>query len=38
MVVRFNALHLLFIEFPTALESVVGNDAGPMGISFTPVR
>ena len=38
MVIRFNALHLFFVEFPTALLSAVGSDAELMGSSFTPVR
>ena len=38
MVIRFNAFHLFFIEFPTALQSAVGSDAELMGTSFTPVR
>jgi len=38
MVVRFNAFHLFFVEFPTGLESAVGSDVELMGTSFTPVR
>lgn len=38
IVIRFNALHLFFVEFPTALLGVVGPDAELIGTSFTPVR
>jgi hypothetical protein len=38
LVIRFNALHLFFVEFPTALQDAVGKDAELMGTSFTPVR
>jgi hypothetical protein len=38
LVIRFNALHLFFVDFPTALEEAVGKDAELMGTSFTPVR
>jgi hypothetical protein len=38
LVIRFNAFHLFFVEFPTALQEAVGKDAELMGTSFTPVR
>lgn len=38
LVIRFNALHLFFVDFPTSLEESVGRDAELMGTSFTPVR
>jgi hypothetical protein len=38
LVLRFNALHLFFVEFPTALEDAIGKDADLMGTSFTPIR
>ena len=38
LVIRFNALHLFFVEFPTALQDAIGKDAELMGTSFTPVR
>ena len=38
IVIRFNALHLFFVEFPTALQDAIGKDAELMGTSFTPVR
>jgi hypothetical protein len=38
LVVRFNALHLFFVEFPTALEDANVKDAELMGTSFTPIR
>jgi hypothetical protein len=38
LVIRFGALHLFFVDFPTALQDAVGKDAELMGTSFTPVR
>lgn len=38
LVLRFSALHMFFVEFPTALQDAVGKDAELMGTSFTPVR
>ena len=38
LVIRFGALHLLFVDVPTALEESVGKDAELIGTSFTPVR
>ncbi len=38
LVIRFNAFHLFFVEFPTSLQEAVGKDAELIGTSFTPVR
>jgi hypothetical protein len=38
LVVRYNALHFLFIEFPTALEDSIGVDMDRMGTSLTPTH
>lgn len=38
VVIRFNRLHLLLVEFPTPLQDAISNDAELIGTSFTPVR
>ena len=38
LVIRFDALHAFFVEFPTELQEAVGKDAELMGTSFTPIR
>jgi hypothetical protein len=37
-VVRFSSLHILLIEFPTALTESYAKDVELIGTSFTPVR
>jgi hypothetical protein len=38
LVIRFNALHLFFVEFPTALQDAVDQDAQLIGTSLTPLH
>ncbi len=38
LVIRFNALHLFFVEFPTALQDAVDHDAQLIGTSLTPLH
>jgi hypothetical protein len=38
LVIRFSALHILIVEYPSALEDLVGSDAASIGGSFTPLR
>jgi hypothetical protein len=37
-VIRFNHLHLFFVEIPTILQDAIGKDAELMGSTLTPVR
>ncbi len=38
LVIRFNALHLFFVEFQTAIQDAIEHDAQLIGTSLTPLR
>ncbi|MDQ6721501.1 MAG: hypothetical protein M3003_12010 [Candidatus Dormibacteraeota bacterium] len=38
LVIRFNALHLFFVEFQTAIQDAIDHDAQLIGMSLTPLR